>query len=241
MKYCISKYHLLITSLILIIITTVSPQPTQKHFGIPIKENLDSKFAFSLEMYNGQTLLDCAGDIIVRKIEDHLMFTYENFDLNRYIGENRTTVNIVVKVPVLVKLDESNKMLDPTTYDEWEWIDPRMVIKLFQYSNIAISGRIEELGWETADDIETSCWEERKVQETDDTVHIKSIYILENCLANMDGVALSFSEHYRVIDFFIDKERKWVYRMAYDYKKKTAISETQTTVYLEFVEFVEIS
>lgn len=219
-------------------LTKSVPSPS-KYIGFPLRKGYDSVFSFSLEMYNAEKYLDCAGNIYVRKEGNHLVFKYKNFDLFKRIGLDIKEINESVSAPLIINLDQDNKMMTPPDYDSWDEIDPRIVIKIFKYSFVSVSGETQEPGWETSMENEGQCKLEPKIFNGRNELHIKLFYNLEKCLYNSDGVLLNYPEHYRVIDLYVPESLKNVTRMEYNYRKKTDVADNQNTVNIQFEEYIK--
>lgn len=206
---------------------------------IPFRENHDSVFSFSLEMYDAEQYLECSGNIVVRKINHQIVFTFKNFDLNKHIGLSVKDIHNAVALPIVIKINHNGKMTDPVDYNDWGFIDPRMVIKVFKYSDMSINGQIDEIGWETALDNESACKAEARGKNGKKDLHIHVYYNLENCLVNSDGVSLSYLEHYRVIDLFVPRNENHITRYEYNYKKATDVTDAQNSINIQFERFEE--
>lgn len=204
---------------------------------IPFRENHDSVFSFSLEMYDAQKYLECSGNIVVRNINHQIIFTFKNFDLNKHIGLNVKDVQSAVAVPIILNINHDKKMIDPEDYNNWEFIDPRMIIKVFKYSDVSMNGQIDEVGWETALENESGCKAESRIKNGRKDLHLHLYYNLENCLSNEDGVKLTYLEHYRVLDLFVPRNESHITRYEYHYKKSTNVTDAQNSINIQFENF----
>lgn len=230
-------YSAFILLLFLLILGSLSAESVK--LEIPFRENHESIFSFSLEMYDAEKYLECSGNIVVRKVHHQIVFTFKNFDLNKHIGINAKDVHNAVALPIIMQVNQEGKMTMPADYDTWEWIDPRMIIKVLKYSDISINGQIDEVGWETALENESACKAESRVKNGKKDLHLHVYYNLENCLANADGVQLSYLEHYRVLDFYIPREEHYITRYEYHYKKATNVTDAQNSINIQFENFEE--
>lgn len=204
---------------------------------IPLKDKHESIFSFSLEMYDAQKYLECSGNIIVRKVNHQIVFTYKNFELHKRIGLNATEIHNAVALPIILRINHEGRMTLPDDYENWDKIDPRMIIKVLKYSDISINGQIEEQGWETYAENERWCKSESRVKHGKKNLHLHVYYNLENCLVNSDGVQLSYLEHFRVLDFYILANEHFITRYEYHYKMKTNVTDAQNSINIQFENF----
>lgn len=203
--------------------------------GIPFKEGHDSKFTFSVEQFDETTLLDCTGELYIRKLSNAILFQFHNFETHKRVNVRNKFIQDAVSVPIMMKFGLNNKLFHPKDYEDWEWVDPRIVTKIIKYTDIPENGRYTEESWEVSD---IDCPPISNVTDHDDHLQLKLYYKLQECIDPVEDEIVK--EHYRIIKMDVDKKSDYITKIDYHYQKRTEDFDQQNNVFMSFVEFVKI-
>lgn len=86
--------------------------------GIPLKSGYETKFIFSVEMYDDEHLLDCTGDLYLRRVEDQLVSQIRNFEIHKAVNVNRKRMVTAVSLPIIMNFDMKGKLRDAKDYED---------------------------------------------------------------------------------------------------------------------------
>lgn len=204
------------------------------HLQIPFKEDHDSKFIFELEQFDDEKMLDCTGEIYVRNLTNQLVFNFRQVEIHRNINVQKSKVKAATALPIIMKVGDT-KLFDPKDYDDWDWIDPRIIVKIMKYTNIDDNGRVVEESWEVSD---LEC----PVQSNIDALNPGSAklqlkYDLEECIDSVEDEIVV--QHHRIIKFTIDQRLQIIKRIEYHYQKTNKEFDQQNNAQIVFQGFVK--
>lgn len=202
--------------------------------GIPLKHGYETKFIFSVEMYDDEHLLDCTGDLFIRRVEDKLIADIKNFEIHKAVNVNRNRIINSVSLPIMMSFDHKGKLRDAKDYEDWDWIDPRIVLKVIKYTDIPEKGNIVEESWEVSD---LECAPQANAADLGYCVQMKLYYDLQTCIDPKEDEVVK--DHHRIIKMDVDKEKDFITKIDYHYQLQTTDYEKQNNVNLLFVEVVK--
>lgn len=226
---------LLINPLTFIILIAMEPRAA---FGavqlrIPFKEDCDSKFIFHLEQFDDEKMLDCTGEIHIRNLTDNLVFNFRNLKVHRNVNLNKSRVKTAASLPVIMLVGEK-KLYDPKDYDDWDWIDPRIIVKIMKYTAVDEFGRVREESWEVSD---LECPATVNTTSVDDNCsRLELVYPLQDCIDPVEDEIIE--DHHRVIKFSVDKSNDLITRIEYHYEKTNKEFDKQNNAQIVFQGFV---
>lgn len=202
--------------------------------GIPLKPGYETKFIFSVEMYDDEHLLDCTGDLFIRRVENQLVTHIKNFEIHKGVNVNRKRVANAVAFPIVMNFDVKGKLRDAKDYEDWDWIDPRIVLKVIKYTDIPERGNIKEESWEVSD---LECEPNANAADLGYCVQMKLFYDLETCIDPKEDEVVK--DHHRIIKMDVDKEKDFITKIDYHYQLLTTEYDKQNNVNLQFVEIIK--
>lgn len=218
----------------LVSIIAISTTLAAVHLRIPFKEDCDSRFTFHLEQFDESTLLDCTGEILVRNLTNKLIFNFRNVKVQRNVNVQKSAVKRAASLPILMFVTDKT-ILDPKDYNDWDWVDPRILVKIMKYTNLNEYDRAKEIGWEVGDDLECPLTS-NKVDIDEEYSQIELVYQLDDCI---DPVGEEFVQtHHRIVNFRIDKESNLIKRIEYHYEKTNKEYDKQNNAEIVFQNFV---
>lgn len=203
------------------------------HLRIPFREDYDSKFIFELEQFDDEKLLDCTGEVYVRNLTTQLLFNFRNLEIHRNINVKRSRVKAAAAVPIIMKVGD-NKIYDPKDYDDYDWIDPRIIVKIMKYTNFDNKGRVTEESWEVSD---LECPPRNNLTHIDQNcLKMELKYELEDCIDPVEDEVVQ--DHHRIIKLIIDKRYQLITKIDYHYQKTNKDFDRQNNAQIVFQEFV---
>lgn len=185
-------------------------------------------------MFDAKTLLDCTGQLLIRNVTDNFILNFRDVKVHRTINLEKRSVKASTSLPIVMPFDE-NQISDPADYNNWDWIDPRILVKIIKYTNIDENFLVIEDGWEVND---KHCKVSSNSFDIDTkTSQVELSYGLKECVPPEAGEAIE--THLRTIKLYMDKEENYVKRIGYYYEKTTKEFDQQNNAEIDFQGFVE--